>query len=621
MGKLKRCQYLCVYLLIGASLLMAEKQKITRLDDLPRHTYTLRMKPSETVVSDEAFTDLRDQVEKDILDIFEQYEVEDNSTLKGLYGVLSNIALLKGDAKGVLKYQKLILDLQEKPADKYISGMVTCSIMKTWQETNTRDISTNLPVFQKKLEAIVNEFPWEVVQDAVEQVKGVYEIQSKNVMIGVVQSRLDPAYEKTGNLSRDMVQGLISIRAFIDHYELYKPAIVKVLSAYIDANQVEKEDIWADRNVDLTNAKKLKSVLLAIWDTGVDADVFGEKMFTNPNENPDGKDNDGNGFVDDIHGIAFDLQEHPSTEMLFPMTEAQLAKYPSMITMMKGLEDLTSAVNSEEATALKKKMAAMQPEQVKPFIEEIGLMGSYAHGTHVAGIALESNPAAKVLIARVSFDYKAIPDPLSVEQAKRAAANYMKTVQYFKDQGVRAVNMSWGWSLKEVEGNLEANGIGKDAEERQTLTREIFDILKHGLYDAIKSQPEILFVSAAGNSDSDIEFDEIIPNYDLPNLLNVGAVDQAGDETSFTSFGENIHVHANGFEVESYIPGGTRLEFSGTSMASPNVLNLVGKLLALNPDLTVTDIRKLIMDATDTSEDGRIVLINPKKSIEILDAM
>ena len=620
MGKLKRYQYLFMCM-IGASLLMAEKQKIMRLDDLPRHTYTLRMKPSEAVVSDEVFDDLRDQVEKDVLGILEQYEIEDNSTLKDLYHVLSNIALLKGDAENVLKYQKLILELQEKPADKYISGMVTCSIAKTWQKTDTLDISTNLPVFQKKLEAAVNELPWDVVQDKVEQVKGTYEIRSRNLMIGLAQSQLDPAYEKTGNLSRDMAQGLISMRTFMDHYELYKPVVVEVLTAYIDANQVEKEDIWAERDVDLSTDGNLKPVLLAIWDSGVDTGVFEKQLFINPNEKPDGNDDDGNGFIDDIHGIAFDLKEYQSTELLFPLTEEQLAKYPTMITMMKGMEDLGSAVNSEEAAVLKKKMAAMQPDQVKLFIEELGMMGLYSHGTHVAGIALKGNPAAKILIARISFDYKAIPEPFSVEQAERAAANYMKTVQYFKDQGVRAVNMSWGWSLKEVEGNLEANGIGKDAEERQKLTREIFDILKQGLYDALKSQPDILFVSAAGNSDSDIEFDEIIPNYDLPNLLSVGAVDQAGDETSFTSFGENVHVHANGFEVESTIPGGTRLAFSGTSMASPNVLNLVGKLLAIDPDLTVADIRKVIMDAAETNEDGRIVLINPKKSVEILKGM
>ena len=43
----------------------------------------------------------------------------------------------------------------------------------------------------------------------------------------------------------------------------------------------------------------------------------------------------------------------------------------------------------------------------------------------------------------------------------------MATVKYFQANKVRVVNMSWGWTLKEVEGMLEANGIGKDAEERE----------------------------------------------------------------------------------------------------------------------------------------------------------
>ena len=37
------------------------------------------------------------------------------------------------------------------------------------------------------------------------------------------------------------------------------------------------------------------------------------------------------------------------------------------------------------------------------------------------------------------------------------------------------------------------------------------------------------------------------------------AVDQAGDPTSFTSFGKNVQVYANGFEVDSYVPGGKRM--------------------------------------------------------------
>ncbi len=31
------------------------------------------------------------------------------------------------------------------------------------------------------------------------------------------------------------------------------------------------------------------------------------------------------------------------------------------------------------------------------------------HGTHVAGIMTEGNPAAKLLVARLEFDYRNIP--------------------------------------------------------------------------------------------------------------------------------------------------------------------------------------------------------------------
>ena len=75
-----------------------------------------------------------------------------------------------------------------------------------------------------------------------------------------------------------------------------------------------------------------------------------------------------------------------------------------------------------------------------------------------------------------------------------------------------------------------------------------------------------------------MKFDEVMPSsFELPNILVAGAVDQAGDQTSFTSFG-NVDVYSSGFEVDSYVPGGDRMKLSGTSMAAPNVTNLAAKL-------------------------------------------
>lgn len=107
--------------------------------------------------------------------------------------------------------------------------------------------------------------------------------------------------------------------------------------------------------------------------------------------------------------------------------------------------------------------------------------------------------------------------------------------------------MSWGEAQKDAEDSLEQNGIGSSAEERREIAREVFAEQRKGLFGAIKNAPDILFVCAAGNEDNNVEFDEYIPSsFDLPNLLVVGAVDQAGDPTTFTSFGRTVEVCTTG---------------------------------------------------------------------------
>ena len=60
------------------------------------------------------------------------------------------------------------------------------------------------------------------------------------------------------------------------------------------------------------------------------------------------------------------------------------------------------------------------------------------------------------------------------------------------------------------------------------------------------------------------------------------------------------------------------MKYSGTSMAAPNVTNLAGKLLAIDPSLTPSEVISLIELGVDKSVDGRRFLINPKKSIDLL---
>lgn len=156
--------------------------------------------------------------------------------------------------------------------------------------------------------------------------------------------------------------------------------------------------------------------------------------------------------------------------------------------------------------------------------------------------------------------------------------------------------------------------MGKDGEARKRLARRLFSIERDALLAALKSAPEMLFVAGAGNEDNSADFEEYIPAaFDLPNLITAGAVDQAGEETAFSSFGKTVVVHANGFEVDSVVPGGERLRLSGTSMATPQVSNLAAKLLALKPQLSPPQLKAMII--AGTQHQGRVNLIDPNATI------
>ncbi len=593
------------------------KKVIATVDDLPRHTYEVSGTVSELVEDPEQFEALAAAVQADVEAILEEYEVEDRSTRQDLYGRLAKLAYLSGEYQKGLDYGQQVRDLEEKEASKLVAGLIYGTEAEVLLTGVERDSDEMRAAFREAFTAKVEAMPWDVVQDELQSMKGSAEMYSKNLLMGIVQARLDPPVAKAGYLSTDQADSVVGLMAMFEFYLPVAPVVAEVLTEVVNANQVEKEDIWPERYVTFTGDEGYQMVRIGIWDSGVDTAIFTDTLYTNPGETADGTDSDGNGFVDDLHGIAYDVQHNASPQLLYPTDEATVPR-DQLEQQIKGMMDLRAAIDSDESTELKKYLGSLQPEEVTPFMENLGLYSLHSHGTHVAGIAVEGNPYAEIVVGRVAFDHHAIPLAYDVPMCERMAVEYQAVVDYFKATDVRAVNMSWGLSLKEIEDSLEANGLGESAEARGTMAREMFAIARDGLYTAMQSAPEILFLVAAGNSDSDVGFNEFIPSsFDLPNVLISGAVDQAGEATSFTSFGETVTVYSNGFEVESYVPGGNRLKFSGTSMASPNTLNLAAKMLAINPELTVDQVIDGIRDGADTiGEEQPLLVIHPAATIE-----
>ncbi len=612
-----------VFLLLPSILNASEGgsdfKTIKSIDDLPRFTYEVPTTLTDLITSEEQFSNFASRVREDIENILETYEIEDKTTLKNYLIILRSLDMLEGKFDNVIIKIDKIRKLEDKQARKLMVGVIDNAIIKAEHNVGRDDENTFKKTFSQYLSNAISELHWEVIQEYIEENKGRMELLSENVLLGVIKVEFEPAVEKTHKISSEVAEQIIGIRYALQIQLPLKDEIISVYNKYIKENRIIKPDIWKGKEVILRDEENLEDVVIAIWDTGVDVEIFGENLYINKNEQINGKDDDNNNFVDDVHGIAYTLEEEKTTELLYPIENAE-ERLPEMKKMMKGLLDIDAAIDSPEAQTLKQKILSMNPEEIKTFTEDLYQFIFYIHGTYVAGIAIRDNPFAEILVARLTADYRTIPLPPTVERAKKSAKMYREVIEYFKDNGVRVVNMSWGGTLRETENALEANGIGEDAKERAKLAREIFDIEKQALFNALKNAPEILFVTAAGNENDDVSFEDYFPSaFDLPNVLVVGAVDQAGDVTSFTSFGDRVDVYANGFEVESYIPGGERLSSSGTSASSPNVANLSAKLIALDPSLHPDEVIFLIKESSDRSKDGKLLLINPRRSVELLE--
>ncbi len=575
---------------------------IRSLDELPPRSYVIDRAPSELLDDREAFAGLAVALERDLLDDLDRYRFEDRSLTRRYYQTLAHLAMLDGRYELALDRIERARAYEGNPTTRHTLGLVQIAAISAWQAEEGEAEQ----VFRVHLDELISKIPLEVAEPDLRVLRRSAALLSEGLLRGTVQARIDPGARDL-TLSDRLAYDLVGARANLDLVR-YGESVTEVIDRHLATLAGEEVDIWAERGVELADEEVRSSVLVAIWDSGLDTDLFRGRLFVDP-ESPADRP---------VHGLAFDSEVRETPEMLRPIGELpeEMSGCP-----FKGLYDLQAGLDTPEARSVQQLMASVDPARVNLILEGLGQCQAHIHGTHVAGIAAESNPGVRLLGLRGSMDLRIPPAPLDEERIERHHQAWSRSVEYLERHSVRVANMSWGITPMNVERNMELNGIGGSVEERRALAREAFDQLAELLESLLASAANVLFVAAAGNADSDNRFIEMIPgSLELPNLLTVGAVDRAGRQAPFTSYGR-VDLYANGVDVESVLPGGDRMPGSGTSMAAPQVANLAAKLLALDPDLDIDTLRRLILDGTDehTVGEGRTIrLLNPARSLELL---
>jgi subtilisin family serine protease len=127
--------------------------------------------------------------------------------------------------------------------------------------------------------------------------------------------------------------------------------------------------------------------------------------------------------------------------------------------------------------------------------------------------------------------------------------------------------------------------------------------------DAIAANRDagIIAVFAAGNATSNNDVVDTLPaNMDVDNIISVGAYNQHDCASGFSNWGSrSVDIFAPGSAVLGVCPwnsqncsGNPNLNFayfSGTSMAAPHVTGLIGMMKAINPDLTMAQLRNIVL--------------------------
>ena len=415
---------------------------------------------------------------------------------------------------------------------------------------------------------------------------------------------------------------------------------------------------------ELLKNKKGTKIIIAVVDSGIDIDHpdLKEAIWTNPKEIPNNKkDDDKNGYVDDIHGWNFLGDSYNETlemtrilkkgddgsEVYKKALADHEKEYNKMMSYKESIDYLYEADKTIRDYLKKEDYSLNELKDVASIKYSL-----YQSKTVMLAFALQAGEKFREeLISTKNQVYDKLNYNLNTTFDGRKIVG--DNPDNFDDKkygnnkvfGTNKENTEHGTHVAGIIAQTRNNNIGGDGvsnnvqimvlravpngdEYDKDIALAIRYAVDNGakvingsfgkdfsphaewVWDALKyaESKDVLFVHAAGNDGKDIDVEENFPTDSkdkktefVSNFIQIGALNYEYGEkmiAGFSNYGsKNVDVFAPGVKIYATLPNNKFKYLEGTSMASPNVAGVAALIRSYYPNLKAHQVKEIIMQS------------------------
>lgn len=410
-------------------------------------------------------------------------------------------------------------------------------------------------------------------------------------------------------------------------------------------------------------SKKGAKIIVGVVDSGLDIDHedLKGKIWTNKKEIPgNNKDDDGNGYIDDVHGWNF-LGEGTDENLeltrivkkgddgseTYKTAKAELDSKLAELNQQKPQVDMIAKADKDIKTYLKKEKYTIADLKAIT-TTDTSLNKSKMIMTSIATQAGEG--FQDEIKSYIDYVYDQLNYNLNVNFNGRKVGDNPDNMdsKFYGNGNVKGPDVEdalHGTHVAGIIAQIRGNGKGGDGvvdknveimavravpngdEYDKDIALAIRYAVDNGakvingsfgkdysphkewVWDAIKyaASKDVLIVHAAGNDAKDIDSEPNFPTDEIngveisDNLLTIGALNyEYGSKlvADFSNYGaKNVDVFAPGVKIWATVPNNKYVFEQGTSMASPNAAGVAALVRSYYPNLTASQVKHILMDS------------------------